>query len=47
MDMNRQLKIYIFFQHQIVTVTADGVTMEKDLKLDTNWEMAGVVKGYE
>jgi len=35
------------FQHQIVTVTAEGVEIENNLKLDANWEVAKFVSGYE
>jgi len=34
-------------KHQIVTVTAEGVEIENNLKLDTNWEVAKFVSGYE
>lgn len=34
-------------KHQIVTVTAEGVEIENNLKLDANWEVAKFVSGYE
>jgi len=34
-------------KHQIATITAEGVTMEKDIKIDSNWEVAKFVCGYD
>jgi len=34
-------------KHQIATVTADGVTIENNIELDTNWNMAHMVQGYD
>jgi len=34
-------------KHQIATVTAEGVTIENNIELDTNWNMAHMVQGYD
>ena len=41
------IEMLLFFQHQIATITAEGVTMEKDIKIDSNWEVAKFVCGYD
>ncbi|XP_013778864.1 proteasome subunit beta type-4-like [Limulus polyphemus] len=34
-------------KYQIATVTKDGVTIEGPLVLDTSWDIADVIRGYE
>lgn len=34
-------------KHQIATITAEGVTIENNIELDTNWNMAHMVQGYD
>lgn len=34
-------------KHQIATITKEGVTIENNIELDTNWEVANFVIGYE
>lgn len=41
------LKFVPILQHQIATVTAEGVTIENNIELDTNWNMAHMVQGYD
>lgn len=36
-----------FHKYQIATVTKDGATVEGPLVLDSNWEVANMVSGYE
>ncbi|XP_075548789.1 proteasome subunit beta type-4 [Dermacentor variabilis] len=36
-----------FDKYQVATVTAEGVVIEGPLKIDSNWEIAHLVKGYE
>ncbi|XP_077483192.1 proteasome subunit beta type-4 isoform X1 [Amblyomma americanum] len=36
-----------FDKYQLATVTAEGVVIEGPIKVDSNWEVAHLVKGYE
>ncbi|KAL3201913.1 hypothetical protein MRX96_012185 [Rhipicephalus microplus] len=36
-----------FDKYQLATVTPEGVVIEGPLKVDSNWEIAHLVKGYE
>lgn len=38
---------FFSFQHQIAVITKDGVQIESGIVLDTNWNMASMVSGYE
>jgi hypothetical protein len=43
----RKCFTYYSLQHQIATITKEGVTIENNIELDTNWEVANFVVGYE
>lgn len=41
------ISFFFSFQHQIAVITKDGVQIESGIVLDTNWNMASMVSGYE